>query len=81
MEREEIVKHVNDILAEEFEIELTDITPEANLKDTLSLDSLSLTDLIALVQVNYKVTIPPTDLKKIETFDNLYDYILEHLPK
>jgi acyl carrier protein len=78
MTREEIITKVNSLLAEEFEIEESEFAPEANLKDTLNLDSINLVDLIALVQFNYKVTIPVEDLKKIQTFDNLYDYIFEH---
>ena len=76
--REEIIAQVNSLLAEEFEIEESEFAPDANLKDTLNLDSINLVDLIALVQFNYKVTIPVEDLKKIQTFDNLYDYIFEH---
>lgn len=80
MTREEIIEKVNSLLAEEFEVEESEFTPDANLKETLSLDSINLVDLIALVQFNYKITIPVEDLKKIQTFDNLYDYILEHQP-
>lgn len=78
MTREEIITKVNSLLAEEFEIEESEFAPEANLKETLNLDSINLVDLIALVQFNYKVTIPVEDLKKIQTFNNLYDYIYEH---
>ena len=78
MTREEIIAKVNSLLAEEFEIEESEFAPDANLKDTLQLDSINLVDLIALVQFNYKVTIPVEDLKKIQIFDNLYDYIFEH---
>jgi acyl carrier protein len=35
-------------------------------------------DLIALVQFTYKITIPVEDLKKIQTFNDLYDYIEQH---
>ena len=80
MTREEIIEKVNSLLAEEFEVEEREFAPDANLKETLSLDSINLVDLIALVQFNYKITIPVEDLKKIQTFDNLYDYILEHQP-
>ncbi len=78
MTREEIIEKVNSLLAEEFEVEESEFAPEANLKDTLGLDSINLVDLIALVQFNYKITIPVEDLKKIQTFDNLYDYIFDH---
>ena len=80
MTREEIIEKVNSLLAEECEVEESEFAPDANLKETLSLDSINLVDLIALVQFNYKITIPVEDLKKIQTFDNLYDYILEHQP-
>ena len=75
MTREEIIAQVNSLLAEEFEVEESEFTPDANLKETLSLDSINLVDLIALVQFNYKITIPVDELKKIQTFNNLYDYI------
>jgi acyl carrier protein len=57
------------------------LAPDANIKDTLSLDSLSLVDLVALVQQTYKVKITIMELKDIQTFNNLYDYILNHLPQ
>lgn len=81
MTREEIVEQVNSLLAEEFDVETSDFAPDANIKETLSLDSLSLVDLIALVQQTYKVVIPVTELHQIQTFNNLYDYIESHLAK
>ena len=76
--REEIIVQVNSLLAEEFEIEESEFAPDANLKETLNLDSINLVDLIALVQYHYKVTIPVEDLKLIQTFTDLYDYIEQH---
>ena len=75
MTREEIIAQVNNLLEEEFEVEQSEFAPDANLKETLSLDSINLVDLIALVQMTYKITIPVEDLKLIQTFDDLYDYI------
>ena len=78
MTREEIIEQVNSMLAEEFEVEQSEFTPDANLKETLQLDSINLVDLIALVQMTYKITIPVGDLKQIQTFSDLYDYIESH---
>lgn len=80
MTREKIIEQVNGLLSEEFEVEQSEFTPDANLKDTLQLDSINLVDLIALVQVTYKITIPVNELHQIQTFNNLYDYIEQHLP-
>jgi len=79
MTRNEIIEHVNDLLANEFEVEVSEITPEANVKETLMLDSLSLVDMVALLQFNYKITIPINELHKIQTFNDLYDYIEQHM--
>jgi len=79
MTRQEIIDQVNNLLEEEFEVEQSEFAPDANLKETLSLDSINLVDLIALVQMTYKITIPVEDLKQIQTFNNLYDYIEQHL--
>ena len=78
--REEIIAQVNSLLAEEFEIEENEIAPDANLKETLNLDSINLVDLVALVQSTYSITIPAEDLKNIQTFNDLYEYIEKHLP-
>ena len=78
MTREDIVEKVNALLAEEFEVDAEEFAPDANVRDTLSLDSLSLVDLVAIIQQTYKVKIPVADLREIKTFDNLYDYIELH---
>lgn len=80
MTREEIVEKVNALLSEEFEVEAEAFTPEANVKETLSLDSLSLVDLVAIIQQTYKIKIPVADLREIKTFNDLYNYIESHLP-
>jgi acyl carrier protein len=79
MTREEIIEQLNSVLAEEFEVADSNFKPEDNVKETLSLDSLSLVDLVAIIQYTYKIQVPMSDLPKIKTFNDLYDYIEEHL--
>lgn len=78
MTREEIIEKVNSVLAEEFEVEEDVITPDAVIKETLELDSLSLVDLVALIDQTFKVKIKPAELPTITTFAALYDYIESH---
>ncbi|MDE5560197.1 MAG: acyl carrier protein [Bacteroidaceae bacterium] len=78
MTREEIIEKVSNTLSEEFEVEQELITPEAVIYDTLQLDSLSLVDLVAVVQYTFKVKIPVADLPSVKTFNDLYDYIESH---
>ena len=78
MAREEIIEKVIETLSEEFEVEQDVIAPDAVIYDTLQLDSLSLVDLVAVVQHTFKVKIPVADLPSVKTFNDLYDYIESH---
>ena len=75
MEKQKLITLINEALAEEFEVEVSDITPDANIKNTLHLDSLSLVDMVALIESAFKVKIKGTEIGKILTFGQLYDFI------
>ena len=77
MEKNELIAKVNAVLAEEFEVEESIITPEAPIKQTLQLDSLSLVDMVALIETEFGVKIPSNELGQILTFQALYDYLAE----
>lgn len=79
MNKEELIKKVNSVLAEEFEVEESVITPDANIKQTLELDSLSLVDMVALIENEFGVKIASSELVKIPTFQSLYDYLAERV--
>lgn len=79
MEKQELITRVNTVLAEEFEKEINDLTPDANIKATLELDSLSLVDMVALIEAEFKVKITGTEVSQVKTFAELYDFIEERL--
>lgn len=79
MDKQELIKKVNEALAGEFEIEISKITPEADIKETLDLDSLSLVDMVALIESIFGVEIKGQDITSIQTFENLYNFINEKL--
>ncbi len=78
MEKQELVEKINSALAEEFEIDVEDITPDADIKKTLELDSLSLVDMVAIVEEVSGVKIKGSDVSQIKTFGALYDYLEQH---
>jgi len=76
MQTEEITKRINGFLAEEFEVDAEKITPDANLKDTLQLDSLDYIDLVVAIESNFSFKVKPEDFTGIVTFQDLYDYVV-----
>lgn len=79
MEQNELIAKINETLADEFEVEVSEITPEANIKETLQLDSLSLVDMVALIESEFGVKIKGTEMLQIQTFQALYDFIAERI--
>jgi acyl carrier protein len=75
MNKHEIIEKINNALAKEFEVDVSKITPEANIKETFDLDSLSLVDMVASVEDVSGVEIKGTDVVSIATFENLYEFV------
>ena len=76
MNKEEIITRINGFLVDEFEVDNDEIEPDANLKDTLGLDSLDYVDLVVSIEANFGVKLVEVDFVGIATFQNFYDYII-----
>jgi len=81
MTRENIVKTIDSLLIEEFEIEENRITPNAHLKDDLGLESLDFVDIAVIVQKEFGLTLKGEEMTSIRTLQNLYDYIYNCIQK
>lgn len=79
MEKQELIEKINSALADEFEVEESVITPGAPIKETLELDSLSLVDLVALIESNFGIKIAGSEVSNIKTFASLYDFVFDRM--
>lgn len=70
-----MISKINKVLADEFEVDVDAITPDGDIKKTLLLDSLSLVDLVALIEQDFGVGIKSAEIINIQTFSALYDYV------
>jgi len=77
MTKEQVIDRINGFLVEEFEVERETISPDANLKETLQLDSLDYVDLVVEIESNFGFKVKPEDFQHIQTFQNFYDYIIQ----
>jgi acyl carrier protein len=75
MDKAEIIEITNGFLVEEFEVDGDAITVDANLKDTLGLDSLDYVDLVVTIESNFGVKLGEADFVGIVSFQNFYDLI------
>ncbi|SMF21080.1 acyl carrier protein [Desulfovibrio gilichinskyi] len=73
----EIVTRINSALAEEFELEIEDIVPEARFKEELGLDSLDAVDMVIVLEQELNIKIKKDEaFKKIRSVEDLYNFIL-----
>lgn len=75
MNKEVIIEKINSFLIDEFEVESEDIAPEANLKDTLDLDSLDFVDLVVSVESNFGVKLIGEDFTGVVLLEDFYNLI------
>lgn len=75
MDKNTIINKVNDFLVEEFEAEISELIPEANLKETLELDSLDFVDLVVAVESEFGTKLVADDFVGVETLQDFYDLI------
>lgn len=75
MTREEIELKVKNFLVEDIEVNEAAITPDANLKDDLGIDSLDFVDIVVIVEKNFGFKIKPEEMAGVQTFSQFCDYI------
>jgi acyl carrier protein len=79
MEQHVIIEKINGFLVEEFEVDDSKISSEANLHKALQLDSLDYIDLVVVIESNFGFKVKPGDFQTIVTFQDFYDYVANRL--
>jgi acyl carrier protein len=79
MEAATIIEKINGFLIDEFEVEPGKITSEANLRETLQLDSLDYIDLVVVIESHFGFKVRPEDFADISTFQSFYDYVINRV--
>ena len=62
------------IIAEQLNIDASEITLESSFKDDLNADSLDLFEMVMALEDNYGVEIPSEDLEKLLTVGDVVNY-------
>ena len=79
MTREQILKQLQDMMVEMFELDADDVTPEAHLMDDLDLDSIDAIDMVVKLQELSGHRVDEDTLKKIRTVKDIVDLVESQL--
>lgn len=80
MTKDEIFTKLKDVLVKDFDIDESDILPDANIVTDLDLDSIDAVELIVKMKPLLNGKIEPEDFKSVKTVQDVVD-ILEPLTK
>jgi len=79
MQRDKIVKIVNDFLIEEFEIAPEALTSEAELVKDLGIESLDFVDIVVIIEKEFGFKVKREEMIYVKTLNDMYNYIEERL--
>ena len=66
---------IKEIIADQLNIELDNVTEESNFKDDLGADSLDLFNMVMALEDEYGIEIPTEDLEEITTVGAVSKYL------
>lgn len=70
---------LQEIIAEQLELDLDKITYESHILDDLGADSLDVVDLVMSVEDEFEVEVPDEALENIRTVEEMVKYIEDHI--
>ena len=70
-----VLEKVKVILADQFDIDESEIAAETYLQDDLGADSLDVVDLLMSIEDEFEIEIPDEEIENIRTVGELVSYI------
>ena len=72
-----MLERMNEIIAEQLDVNVEELKPETNFKEDLGVDSLDLFELVMALEEEFDTEIPSEDLEKIATINDIAEYLKE----
>jgi len=73
-----VEQRVREIVAEQLERDVNEVTKTASLIDDLGADSLDVVDLVMKMEEEFGIEIPDEEAEKIKTVNDVIQYITTH---
>jgi acyl carrier protein len=79
MSPDKIAKKVQDIIAQNLDVQREEVTLKASFVDDLNADSLDIVELVMAMEKEFDLEIPDDEAEKIRTVQDAVDYISAQL--
>ena len=80
MTEQEVIELIDSSLVEEFELDPTDMNPDANIYEDLGLDSLDTVDMVIVLEGAFDFKIREEEgIRAIRTLGDIHSFVLEKI--
>jgi len=79
MSPDKIAQKVQDIIAQNLDVNRDEVTSSASFVDDLNADSLDIVELVMAIEKEFDLEIPDDEAEKIRTVQDAVDYIAAHV--
>ena len=79
MTKEKIIEKLFNIISEEMDIDVEDISLDANIREDFDADSLDMIDIIMDIEDELSVEVPDEVLNDLITVNDVVEYIEENI--
>lgn len=73
-----MLEKMKEIIAEQLNVDASEIELSSNFKEDLGADSLDLFELVMALEEEYDVEIPAEELENIATVEDVIEYLKAH---
>jgi acyl carrier protein len=75
----DIAEKVKEIVAQQLDVDISEVKEEAQFIEDLGADSLAIVELVLAFEEQFEIDIPDEDTEKIATVGDAIKYIQEHV--
>ena len=69
---------VKEVIVEQLNVSPDEVNPEAKFVEDLGADSLDVVEMIMALEEKFEIEIPDSEAEKIQTVQDVVDYIEKH---
>ncbi len=70
-----VEERVKNIIVEQLDVEVDQVTPDASFVDDLGADSLDIVELVMTMEEEFDLEIPDEDAEKIKSVGDVVEYV------
>ncbi len=75
MDKQTLINEINQVMIEGFELQPSQLKPEAKIMEDLELDSLDAIDMLVFLEEKIKIKVDAETFRSVKTLEDVYNVV------